>query len=104
LINDGEEKELHVKLKQKALIELDFILGENDEREKIKQIDDYFYDLMKPKQFWGTNGFEIQHDISFETNCTVLSQHLSVRPKDMTTLEYINSMQELKKQFDRSNK
>lgn len=96
------QKEFYVKLLQRAEIQLDYILGLSDDREKLKPIDDYFYEQSKPKQYWGHDGEEIQHDKIFDTNCIVMSQHVSVNPKDMTVREYYTAMEELKNQFTAS--
>ena len=54
---------------------------------------------MKPKNYHGHHGEEIQSDKTFETNCIVVSQHLSIDPFTMTVRQFYTALEELKKQF-----
>lgn len=64
----------------------------------MRVLDDYFYKLLKPKKFDGSEGEIAKFDKGFETTCTVMSQHISRDPKAMTTLEYMQTLEELRKQ------
>lgn len=102
-MTDGAaETEFYSRLKSKLLIQLKYMIGESDERDKLKPIEDYFYALIKPRIYWGSQGVEIEFDKGFETVCTAISQHISRDPKQMHTLEYLNTIEELKKQFKTS--
>jgi hypothetical protein len=98
-LNPGDDIELYVQLSSKIAIQLKYLTGKADEREKLKPIDDYFYEKSEPKKFWGSDGFEVQHDKEYESTCGVMEQHLSRDPKSMTVFEYYSRIEELKKKF-----
>lgn len=104
LSNARKDAESHDMLLKKVRIELNVIAGGPDEREQLKQIDDYFYDLSKPEMFWGPDGVEVQTDKSYEQTCAIISQHVSRDPKQMMTREYMVTLEQLKEQFERNNK
>jgi len=58
----------------------------------------YFYKLLKPKVFWGSEGIEAAHDKGFEASCVVLSQRISRDPKRMSVMEFLVTLEELKEQ------
>ena len=49
--------------------------------------------------FHGNDSMEINYDKQFESMCLMLSQHLNVKPKTFTVLEYYNAFEFLKKQL-----
>lgn len=69
-----------------------------------KEIDDYFYSLLKPEIFWGRDGFTVQHNKNFESACAIIAQQTSRNPKEMITIEYFQLLEELRNQSKRHGK
>lgn len=86
------------KLKQKTEIILKSILGIEPSDDLVKEIDDFFYILMKPKIFWGAEGFINKYDLAFERTCMVMNQYLPQDIKKMTVKEFKVALIELNKQ------
>lgn len=98
--NDAKEKEVYDKLKQKTSLVLDGIINDNDNSERIKKIDAFLFGLYKPKNFAGINSVEVKYDKQFETSCMYISQETNMNAKNMTVLEFYNTLCELKKQAE----
>ena len=94
----GSGSEYYSNLKLKALFDADKILGNEIPVEQKNTVDDYFYSLLKPEVFWGPQGYVVSHNKSFESSCVVISQQLSRDPKEMTVLEYYQSIDDLRSQ------
>lgn len=68
---------------------------------KVKQAEEFFYKLLKPKVYWGEDGEEVRSDIGFETSCVILGQRVpAIYPKGMTVMEFYITLGELKKQHE----
>ena len=78
---------------------LNELCGKEVSEQQKKELDDYFYGLSKPKVFWGSDGVEAKHDKGFESICALMTQFISRDPKKMTTLEFMQTLEELKKQY-----
>ena len=75
------------------------LAGETVEESSEKLADDYFYRMMKPKVFWGSEGAEADHERGYESACVILSQRVNSRdPKAMTVIEFMMTLSELKRQ------
>lgn len=98
--NDANEKEVYDKLKQKILLKLDEIINDNDNSEQINEIENFLFSLYKPKNFYGKESVEIKYDKQFETACMYISQETNMNAKNMTVLEFYNTIGELKKQAE----
>lgn len=95
-----KEKEAYDKLKQKTLLVLDGIINDNDNSEQIQEIDSFLFGLYKPKNFLGTGSVEVKYDKQFETACMYISQETNMNAKQMTVLEFYNTLAELKRQAE----
>ncbi len=98
--NSAKEKEVYDKLKQKTLLVLDGIINDKNNSEQITKIEDSLFSLYKPKNFFGSKSVEVQYDKQFETACMYISQETSMNAKNMTVLEFYNTLAELKKQAE----
>lgn len=96
----AKEKEVYDKLKQKTLLTLDEIINDSDNYECINKIDDFLFSLYKPKNFLGQHSVEVKYDKQFETTCMYISQEAHMNAKNMTVLEFYNTLTELKKQVE----
>jgi hypothetical protein len=85
-------------------MELDKILKEPVNEKREQEIDEYFYLLLKPEIFWGHDGFTIQHNKNFESACAIIAQQTSRNPKEMITIEYYQTLEELKNQSKKNKK
>lgn len=96
--DDASVKEYYDKIRNRALLQLDAIIRDVDNDEKIDKIEEFLLTLAKPKVFSGKDSVEIKYDKQFEEMCLFLKQELSVEPQDMTVLQFYNSFEYLKKQ------
>jgi hypothetical protein len=97
--DDAAVKEYYDKLKQRVLLMLDTLINENDNSNKIEQIDSFMLTLSKPQLFSGKESAEIKFDKQFEEMCLFLADQLSVEPKKMTVLVYYQTFEYLKKKL-----
>lgn len=92
----------YMNLMQKIAVDIDFINGiENEKKES--ELSDYFYDLMKPIKFWGTNGKEVTYFKAFESNCNAMRQNGVPDPKKLPARTFFQYQQELTKQYRKRN-
>lgn len=73
---------------------------ENDP-ESLHVIDEYLYSLLKPKVFWGSGGIEANYDKGFEISCDVIAQTRNRNPKEMTTFEFLQTLEAIRQQQKR---
>lgn len=59
--------------------------------------------LIKPKEYGGSKGQEVKFLKGFEDSCNILVQHINREPKNMTVLEYLQTI-ELVKEIVKKNK
>lgn len=84
-----------MKKRTKAL--LDKILGE-DTQAVITEVDSYLLQLFPPKNFAGSAGAEVEFVRAFETACFAIAQKQGKDPKQMKTLEFLQTLELLKQQ------
>jgi len=99
-----KEKEAYDKLKIRTNLVLESIIDEKDNAKSIETIDEFIFNLHKPKQFSGSNSVEVQYDKQFENACIVISQKTNMNAKSMSTLEFYNVLENLKKQSEEEQK
>lgn len=106
LIDDTIAKELFGKLK----IRTDYLLegiqkGFDKYEEHIKKIDDYILSLNKPQNYSGAKGLEVTMIKNFEQTCTLFEFHkLSIQPKKLTTLSFLEKTVALKQLLKKHKK
>lgn len=99
-----KEKENYDKLKQRTLLVLDSVINDRDNSTEISTIDDYFFNLYKPSIFIGSESIEIKYDKQFETMCMLISQKASMNAKNMTVLQFYNTLTNIKQQIEAEQK
>lgn len=106
LFDDAAIKEYYDQLKQRTLLILDSIIGNNSDENKteIDRLTTWLLTYTKPQVFKGSESLEIIYDKQFESMCLMLSQHLHVNPKKFTVLEYYNAFEYIKEQAKKANK
>ena len=103
-------KEFYSKLRHRTSLVLKSVIESNEEIEnKINEISEFFLSKIKPKQYHGHSGLEVQAIKNFEQTCILLLQHnVTDTPKKMTTLSFFQALEtlheQLKKQKERSKK
>lgn len=95
--DDSVLKEYYNRVKLKVLLQLESIIKEVDNTDKIERIDDFLLSLSNPKIFFGKDSAEIQYDKQFEDMCLYLTQELSINVDNMNVLQFYNSFEYLKK-------
>ena len=103
MVNDSITLERYTKLKERGLLILRYIQG-NDVRDEIQRVEDEIFSMIDPQEYGGNKGLEVKHIKGFDNTCIVLQQYVPRDPKTMTTLEYFNALELLKKQVKEKNK
>ena len=98
------EKEVYDRLKRRTLLILEGIIEEKANAEEIAKIDDYLFSLHKPNSFSGEESVEIKYDKQFESLCVLIAQKTSLNAKNMTTLEFYSTLDNIKKQLEAEQK
>lgn len=98
------EKEAYSKLKMKIILQLEEIAEDEDNATEIDRIDDFLFNLHTPKKFIGKDSEEIKYDKQFESACLVISQKTGLKAKDLSVLEFYNTLAILKKQAEAEQK
>lgn len=97
---DAREKEAYDRLKRKVQLQLDSIITEREHTDEISEIDEFMFNLHKPKSFSGQDSVEIAYDKQFENACLLISQEANLDAKKMTVLQFYNTLNNLKKQAE----
>lgn len=97
---NAKDKEAYDNIKRRALLILNSIITGNDNAKLVQEIDDAMLNLYKPKSFIGSQSVEIEYDKQFETACLILLQKTGANANNLTTLQFYNSMQVIKKQAE----
>jgi len=101
LVDKGKAIQFYANLKKRIQISIDRILERDVSDDEESIIEDYFYSLLKPDLFWGSDGFTVTHNKNFESACGIISQNTSRNPKEMITLEWMQILEDLRQQNKR---
>lgn len=93
-----KEITIYDKIKQRTLLVLQGIIEDTDTSDSVAEIDSYLFNLYKPKSFIGSKSVEVKYEKQFETTCMLISQKTGMRAKNMTVLEYYNTLSNIEKQ------
>lgn len=99
-------KEMYSKRKKRTQLLLNIILNKASEtvNAEIEKIDDYLYKLINPMNYAGQRGAESKYITAYEEMSFILSQHTNQLPKKMTTMEYFQAWEIVKKQMKSKTK
>ena len=103
MANGPATKERFGKLKNHCLLTLKKIQGE-DVQEQIDILDHEILLASKPEKYDGADGLEIKHIKSFNDTCVVIQQYVPTNPKEMTYVEYYQTLDIIHKQIKQKNK
>ena len=102
--DSAKEKEAYSKLKMKIILQLQEIVEDKSKASEIAEIDNFLFSLHKPKNFNGKDSQEIKYDKQFESACMIISQKTGMNAKNMTVLEFYNTLSNLQKQAEAEKK
>ena len=102
--DSAKEKEAYTQLKLRTLLELEQIAYDKDNSSEIEEIDKFLFSLHKPKNFLGKESEEVRYDKQFESACMVISQKAGLYAKNMTVLEFYNTLINIQKQIESEKK
>jgi len=102
--DSAKEKEAYAKLKARTLLQLQELIEDKDYAEQIAEIDEFLFSLRKPKNFVGKDSEEIKYDKQFESACMIISQKTGMNAKQMTVLEFYNTLANIQKQAEAEKK
>ena len=88
----------------KLILQLQEIAEDTDKASEIAEIDKFLFSLHKPKSFIGKDSQEIKYDKQFESACMIISQKTGLNAKNMTVLEFYNTLTNLQKQAEAEKK
>lgn len=100
----AKEKDAYDKLRQRTLFVLDSIINDNDNSEKIEELDRSLINMSSPKMFIGSESVEIKYDKQFESMCLLIAQKVGLDAKKMTVLQFYNAIDTIKKQIEAESK
>lgn len=101
---NAKEKEAYDRLKSRTLLVLEGVIKGKDTSSDINVIDDYLFNLHKPKSFIGNESIEIKYDKQFETMCLIISQKTNQDARKMTVLQFYSSLENIKHQTEAEQK
>ena len=98
--DSAKEKEAYAKLKSRTLFQLQEIIEDKNYAEQIAELDAIIFSLYRPKNFVGKESEEIKYDKQFESACMIISQKTGMNAKQMTVLEFYNTLINIRKQTE----
>lgn len=102
--DSAKEKEAYTKLKMRTLLQLQELIEDENHAEEIAELDEFLFSLHKPKNFNGKESEEIKYDKQFESACMIISQKTGMNAKQMTVLEFYNTLTNIQKQTEAEKK
>lgn len=102
--DDVRTREYYDIVKRLTLTQLEQICKGEDEgrKRKVEAMQHQLLVFSSPKVFTGHDGLEVKHDKDFETMCLIISQETGADAKRMTTLEYYNAYEYIKKKASKT--
>lgn len=99
MFDDSTVKEYYDTLKQRTVQILDGIADGtlNDRQKVIDELTDRMILYVKPRSFQGSTSAEIEHDKNYESLCLTIQKQTGANPKQMTTLEFYNAYEYVRK-------
>lgn len=104
---DGVEEIQSRSFRKKRLLALCDMIIAKDKTEAVKtlfEIEVAMLNLVRPKNFMGTESYEIQFEKNYQTVCHGLNSHTNKNVKEMTILEVYTLMEMLKKKEAQNGK
>lgn len=101
VMDSAKVKEFYSKLKNRSMLILQSVIDPSESnQDKIELIEKFIFTSLKPKNFHGPKGVEVQTIKGFEETCILLNQHnVSSNPRRMTTLSFYQALEVVKDQL-----
>ena len=96
--DDVYKMKVYDMLKKRTMLVLESISQNKDNSADVDKKDEELLSMSKPKSFEGKESVEIKHNKQFESTCIMITQHLGLDAKKLTTFSYYSAMEQLKKQ------
>jgi hypothetical protein len=97
-VDESTEKNYYQNLKRLTDYELEEIAFDIDKTTEKDRINDYFRELINPKNFKGMDSVERVYELQFEETCHYLSKHTNKDPKKLTVKEFYSLLKFIDKQ------
>ncbi|MCB0585514.1 MAG: hypothetical protein KDD06_09355 [Phaeodactylibacter sp.] len=95
MADSSRTKEYYTGLKQRTVLILETIAGQAP-AEEVEKIENALLKLLPPVSYSGPGGAEVEMIKAYERACAVMRQHQSKDPKQMTVLEFYETLESLK--------
>lgn len=103
MTDNAQVKEYYNTLKKRSSLMLEQII-KGQKNEELTKLDNFLFEQIKPKIYHGREGLEVRFVKSFEETCIIINQNVNKDPKKMTTLEYYQALEVIRKQAEESKK
>lgn len=89
-------------MKRHTELILSRIAGE-DTTAEIEKVETNLLNLLPPKSYDGAESAEVKMVRAYEQSCAIMSQHIAKDPKQMTVMEFYQTLEILKQQAKKQN-
>jgi hypothetical protein len=96
--SDVVQKEILSNFKEKVILQLDSIIKDVDNNDRIDKIDHYLLTFNKPHIFTGANGDEVKYDKNFEELCILVQNETRINIDVLTIFQFYTILEYLKKE------
>lgn len=100
----AQEKDYYAQLKQRILLQLDFLANGIDHDDEIQELDAKMFAKYRPSNFDGPKSIEVEYNKQFESTCLIIAQQTNLAPKTLTVLQFYSALEDIKKQIKRDTK
>jgi hypothetical protein len=98
-------KEFYTRLKQKVILQIDKILGDDSVDARIQILNRGMLTMNPPRNFSGNNGVEVKMITGFEDSCQLLQQlKIEFNPRGLSTFSFYRAIENAKKQLEKNSK
>ena len=99
LFSDVADKNMQVLAEKRALLQLDSIINDTDNEEKIEKLSKKMSAYYKPKNFGnGEDNAEVVFDKQFESMCLTISKEFGGDVKNYSVMEFYSAYESLERQ------
>lgn len=104
VFEDASQKNYTDLLRQKAMFQIMAIVKGEDNKDKIKDVNQKIFDMQNPKGFIGQESEEVRFDKQFEDMCLLMAKEFGGGIKQYTTMEFYTAFERLTKQYNEVKK
>lgn len=106
LFDKTQDLQSRVNRKKRLIAYCDVLINNKDKdaKKKLFEIEVAMLNIVRPKNFYGSESYEIQYEKNYQTVCHGLNSHTNKDVKKMTILEVYSLMELLKKKDEENGK